>query len=148
MTAINPQVGASGQDGKWGLFWGGGDLNIDDASLWIGNRIDGQREDYSIIIRLTNVTIPQGATIDAAYITFRGEETDSTSGLTAVIWAVDADNPTFPADYDACEALTHTTATVAWANMAVMLASVAAGDSGLAPKQSLMPSRKVTTSGG
>ena len=123
MTAINPAVGASGNDGKSGIFWGGGDLNIEDATLWIGNRIDGQRDDYSIILRFVNVTIPQGATINSATITLRGEETDSTSGLAATIWGVDADNPSFPADYDAAEALTHTTATASWSNPAVTAGS-------------------------
>ena len=123
MTTINPAVGASGNDGKSGIFWGGGDLNIEDATLWIGNRIDGQRDDYSIILRFVNVTIPQGATINSATITLRGEETDSTSGLAATIWGVDADNPSFPADYDAAEALTHTTATASWSNPAVTAGS-------------------------
>jgi len=119
MTTINPAVGASANDAKWGLFYGGADYANDSADLWVGNRINGVRDDFSIALRFTNVTIPQGATIDAAYVTLRGGETDSTSGLIASIWAADADNQAMPADYDACEALTRTTATVSWTDPAV-----------------------------
>ena len=119
MTTINPAVGASANDAKWGLFYGDADYANDSADLWVGNRINGAREDFSIALRFTNVTIPQGATIDAAYVTLRGENTDSTSGLIASIWAADADNQSMPADYDACEALTRTTATVSWTDPAV-----------------------------
>lgn len=119
MTTINPAVGASANDAKWGLFYGDADYANDSADLWVGNRINGAREDFSIALRFTNVTIPQGATIDAAYVTLRGENTDSTSGLIASIWAADADNQSMPADYDACEALTRTTATASWTDPAV-----------------------------
>jgi hypothetical protein len=119
MTTINLAVGASANDAKWGLFYGDADYANDSADLWVGNRINGAREDFSIALRFTNVTIPQGATIDAAYVTLRGENTDSTSGLIACIWAADADNQSMPADYDACEALTRTTATASWTDPAV-----------------------------
>jgi len=117
MTTINPQVTAGANDAKSGLFWGDGNLTTDSSDLWIGNRT-GDATDYSIIIRVI-VNVEQGANIDAAHLVLYGEETDSTAGLASVIWGVDADNPAMPADYAAVEALTHTTATVAWTNPAV-----------------------------
>lgn len=116
---IEPQVGVGANDGKWGLFFGGEDFNETDAEMWVGNRIAGQREDYSIFARFTNVTVPVGATIDVAYLSLRGAATDSSSGWAATLWMNDADNPSAPTDYASVEGLVHTTATTSWTNAAV-----------------------------
>jgi len=116
---IDAQPNASNQDGKWGLFYGSGELNETDSELWVGNRIAGSRENYSVFARIASVAVPSGATIDAAYLRLRSLVTLAPTTFYASCWMVDADNPATPTTYDAIESAPRTAASSSWNNPAV-----------------------------
>lgn len=116
---IDAQPNASNQDGKWGLFYGNGELNETDSELWVGNRIAGSRENYSVFARIASVAVPSGATIDAAYLRLSSLVTLAPTTFYASCWMVDADNPATPTTYDAIESAPRTAASSSWNNPAV-----------------------------
>jgi len=71
--------------------------------------------EYNFFVRFPNVTIPQGATIDEAYVTFRSNDTSSNGTCRGTIYFNDADNASAPTTYSEAEGKDLTTESVAWA---------------------------------
>ena len=70
----------------------------------------------------SNVTIPQGATINSAYIRFQAA-TNQGVNFNSFIVGNDVDNAVSPISYAECEALALTTATVDWLSIPTWLAN-------------------------
>ena len=73
---------------------------------------------YKSFVRFTNVTIPQGATINSATIRCTAYLTRDGTVCNVTIRGNDADNPSAPGDATAFDALDLTTASVAWSGIA------------------------------
>lgn len=65
-----------------------------------------------------SVTIPQGATIDSAFIRVTAYDSDSDNTCNVLIQGYDYDNCPEPGDYATAAAMTKTTANVAWSAIA------------------------------
>lgn len=95
---------ASGTPGT--LVWGNDDLDMSWGGNNKGNQIIG--------IRFTGVDIPQGATVDQAYIQFTTDETRKAGSIDFDIEGVDSDNaPTWSGNF-AVSGATTTAASVNW----------------------------------
>lgn len=121
MTTLDLQVGVSGNDAVWSDYGGFGFFDESLNSIYFGyyNLTYGSTNCF---MRYTNVTIPQGATISAAYLTHKCYNSLSTTTVNGKISAVDEDNATAPTDYASAEAKTRTTASVNWNNVAAWTA--------------------------
>lgn len=111
MTTLNLQVAANGDDG-WASVPAGSFSNSSDNFLC--GDFNGANYKLASYSRFLNVTIPVGATIIAATMTFKAATTQSGGGLTARIRAVDADSPTAPNNSTTYNANARTTAQVDW----------------------------------
>lgn len=117
---LDVQVGASTDDARRRLstaYWADALTTIafDVGSAGTNN------EKYGSGGRFTNVTIPQGSTIDLAYLTIRCRSATSGTTVNSYISAEDVDNPaTFADDATAFDNryAARTTAQVAWDNIA------------------------------
>lgn len=105
---VDVQVGDSVDDG---VFKGDGYSN-NAINLNVG--ISGGT-DFNSWARWDNITIPQGATIDVAYITVQARGTGNDgAGVASNLYFEDADDPTAPVDKDDAYGRTKTTAFTAW----------------------------------
>jgi hypothetical protein len=106
---VNLQVGASTDDCD---RWGDTDFHTEYLSVYLDytdtNQADG--------MRFTNVAVPNGATIDTAYLTVRARNTQATvTGGTTIKGQDHNDPPTFTqGDYAEFDARVRTSASVYW----------------------------------
>ena len=104
-------VVASGDD----LWWYETSYSLTDQGTLLIGYIYGKIHN---LMRFRNVTIPDGYTIDSAYLLLNiTDKVDDTPSCT--IYAVDADSPSLPTDYASAEALPLTTAGVAFGNPSI-----------------------------
>lgn len=95
---------------------------LDDCSLEDGSFADDEEcllgkestRSWKQALRFRNVTVPQGATITAAYITFREGNTDTNDTCNVRIAGNDVDDGVSPTDNTEFEDLVLTAATVDW----------------------------------
>ena len=108
MTTFTGRPGANGDDGySWAA--GAGFLN---TVVYIG----GATVDGDCFLRIPNVTIPQGATISAAKLTFKAKANQAGAAVLTNIYMDDIDNAVAPTDQPEHGALNRTTAFTAWDN--------------------------------
>jgi hypothetical protein len=105
---------ANGDDGYWEETTSGFNNSSPASSFGHPNTTVGPRNAF---IRFPGVTIPQGATIDSAIITFVASGNLSGTTVNARIAAIDDDNAAAPTTYAGAEGATRTTATVDWNNI-------------------------------
>ncbi len=103
---INKTVGTGADDG----FSGGGDFY--NGLTWYEVGKPDATTSYNAWYRFTGITIPQGAVIEAAYVTL--VQSGWTSGTSLKISADDTSIPTAPSSQSNHESKTRTTAGVAW----------------------------------
>ncbi len=77
--------------------------------------------DYDIWARFTDVTIPQGATIDVAYITIIAKTTGGGTGTRVNIYAEDVDSAVAPTGYADHQGKVRTTAFSAWDDQSLVI---------------------------
>jgi hypothetical protein len=110
MPTVNYTVGANGDDGGFDAAA----LRNDESA----NRIDIGNADYPGVrhgwFRWTGVTIPVGATIDSAYITYQANGSGWGDGAAVRFYGVDTDNPAAPTTFAQASGATLTTAYVNW----------------------------------
>jgi len=93
-----------------------GDMEIDSSDLEMVEDLDFQAGNQELGLRFQNVDIPQGATIDNAYIEFEVDETNTVT-TNLQIYGEDADDPiTFSVAND-ITGRTKTTAFASWNNI-------------------------------
>ncbi|MDX1404915.1 MAG: DUF6701 domain-containing protein, partial [Woeseiaceae bacterium] len=106
---IDVSIAASSDDAEEDLS--DGSISLGSSDLELVN--DGT--DQEIGLRFLNLDIPQGATIDSAYITFYAKNTSSGGTLNLTLYAEDIDDaPTFVNATNDITNRTKTTASVAW----------------------------------
>jgi hypothetical protein len=104
----NLQVGASTDDcDRWGVNSFFTTLTSDRIDTFSDNS-------YRTGLRFTGVTIPQGATINTAYLTLRAKFTAATPG-SAILRGQAADNPATFSTFGDFDTRTRTTANATWA---------------------------------
>jgi len=85
MSQFTQRVSAAGNDGYWAGSW------FVDGSWWaIGKNYYGDA--LHSAARFTNVTIPQGSTINSAYLTLTGYTNESTPQVYTRFYGLDEDN--------------------------------------------------------
>lgn len=109
MSVFEARIVASADDAEQRIS--NNQVNITSGQLDLGDA--GSDMDY-VGLRYQTVTIPNGATIDTAYIEFVATDPDS-AAVSLNIYAQDADNPvTFTTAVNDISSRTPTTAQVAW----------------------------------
>lgn len=103
---------ASADDGYW--LEGTSAFNNTDDSTQFGYNGGGGATSANAFYRFDNLIIEQGATITSASLTATPFTANAAATVNVAINGVDADDPAAPSTYAAAEALTRTTATVAW----------------------------------
>ncbi len=96
------------------------DLHRLDDDMRVGTFfLDPVGPDYKhdIVVRFLNVTLPQGAKIDQAHLTFTAWATNDETIITAVIYGYDYDNAAAPTSKFQVLNNDLTTASTAWSNM-------------------------------
>jgi type IV pilus assembly protein PilY1 len=117
MAELDRQVGASSDDGRG--YWTGADWVFETDSVH-------QNAGYSTSstakigggMRFTNITIPKGAIITSAYITFTASATRAGTVCRTKIRGEDADNPSAFSDYSDYSGRPRTSAEVNWDGIA------------------------------
>ncbi len=112
---IDEQVGASGDDIFHNLA--ATHLFIITAAIHRVGNINASNPGYSTYDRFTTVAIEQGDTIDVAYLTFNPSILREATTCDGDIQADDSDNAVAPTNDTEYDALTLTTAKVAWNNI-------------------------------
>jgi len=105
-VSITVYPAASGDDGYYYSAW-----NNNFADLLLGDF--GGYNGY-VFLRFPNVTVPQGATISEAYITFTAYSNKTGTPVLTKIYFNDSDNATAPTDWTTQQAKVKTTAVVDW----------------------------------
>lgn len=109
MTTLDYQVAASADDGYG--YYGGANISNSGMLLYFGQTIG---KAYTTYVRWDGVTIPDGATIDEAYISMRYDNKYGTPP-TCTIYFEDDDDPAVIANKADLDGRTKTTANVSWA---------------------------------
>ncbi len=112
-VTVDEQVGASGDDILHNLAGAGHVINLTALIVRVGN-LNASNPGYSLYSRFTTVAIGQGDTIDVAYLTFNPFSTQSGTTCNADVQADDSDDAVAPTDDTEFDAVTKTTAKVAW----------------------------------
>lgn len=123
MATFNASIIASGDDGTWvpsiGAFDGGS------GEVAAGKPASVGGVATHLFLRVTNVTIEQGDTIDSAVGTLIATLTQSSATVNLTIFCVAADNAAAPTTVAGAEALALTSASVAWNAIAGQSSGVA-----------------------
>ena len=109
MTTLDYQVAASADDGHG--FYSGANIYNSGTLLYFGQTIGNA---YTTYVRWDGVTIPDGATIDEAYISMRYDSKYGTPP-TCTIYFEDDDDPAAVSNKTDLGARVQTTANVSWA---------------------------------
>ena len=107
VTTLDYQVAASADDG----YGSGANISNSGMLLYFGQTIG---KAYTTYVRWDGVTIPDGATIDEAYISMRYDNKYGTPP-TCTIYFEDDDDPAVIANKADLDGRTKTTANVSWA---------------------------------
>lgn len=96
--------------------WNDGSWNASNTLERIGNAFSEPNVISGVSLRFTSVTIPQGATISAAKVTFRAINTRTSQAINFKIWGVAADNTgeMTISPIDTARTRTHTSASATW----------------------------------
>jgi len=96
-----------------------GDTGFDPApnTLYPGGNAGGGTGALNSMIVFNNVQVPQGATIEDAYITFTASDTDSSGTVNATLTAIDEDSPDPPTSYTEVIGKNKTVTYVNWADI-------------------------------
>jgi hypothetical protein len=108
-TSIDVSVASEYDDGY--ISANGTNFDYYSNNMFCGTLADGI--DATLWVRFISITIPAGANITVATITFQEVENNS-SPLLMKVWGVDADNATAPANYSDVDNATLTTVGVEW----------------------------------
>lgn len=108
MTTFNTSIAAGADDFSW--ITGAGFGNTE-TTTYLGRYLGT----YTVLAgyRFTGVTVPNGATITNAYLTFTSYSALS-AAVTLTIWGVDADNQAAPTSEATAAAMVETSASVSW----------------------------------
>lgn len=100
-------------------FWteGTSAFNNTSTSTSFGYSGSGGATSQNAFYRFDNMQIEQGATITTADLQLIGVSTQSATTVNVAINGVDEDDPTAPSSYAEAEALSRTTASVAWSGV-------------------------------
>lgn len=109
MTTFNVRCAASGDDGWWQTAQEY--ISLNGANVRMGH--DSTFHFTHAFMRFPSVTIPQGAHIDSAHVTFKADG-DRTGTCHLIIYAEAHDNATAPTTYSAADAKNVTAAHVHW----------------------------------
>ena len=95
VATFEARIAANGDDGAWQDSSADNVLITDGANLVVGSsNVFANR--WSLTLHYNNVTIPNGATIDVAFLRFQSATNDSLTVMRANVFGVDEDNPTAP----------------------------------------------------
>lgn len=111
MTVLNLQVSAGADDGYWtlsGNFLNGGTF------IALGKSASTS---YNSFIRFPGVSVPQGATVDDAFIVLQSLNNASSSSVNLQIRAIAADNAGAPSTFGQADGAARTSASVAWSSL-------------------------------
>lgn len=104
------QIATSSDDAEEAASGGTPDITSSDIEI-----VNDGATTQQVGVRFTNITIPVGATIQAAYLRFVGDEAQSAGTQNADIYGEDADSPgTFTTSSNNITGRTETTAKVDW----------------------------------
>lgn len=117
MPTLDLQVTAGANDSYYRTNSGGTPSLSNNANDVMAGRFGDNEKAAGSQMRFLNVTIPQGATIDNAYLTLHADDTKSSTTVNSKIRGKDVDNATMDTTTGGFENPPFTTAVVNWDNI-------------------------------
>jgi hypothetical protein len=111
LTVLNLQVSAGADDGYWTLS---GNFLNSEPLIALGKSLSTS---YYSFIRFPGVSVPQGATVDDAFIVLQSLSNASSSSVNLQIRAIAADNAGAPSTFGQADGAARTSASVAWSSL-------------------------------
>ncbi len=113
---VDAQVSANADDG-----FSTDAPNFDSTTVWSNTGRIGNGDIYETFLRFLNVTVPQGATIDVAYISVKSREENDGTGVKTDIAMEDSDDAVAPTTRTEHVNDVRTTALTAWDDASLIL---------------------------